>query len=116
MSMTTTDIVESCTIQEDMSPRCSLQMKVESIGAYYDNKSISQLRKYKIKRRKGSPYALGVHLQLKDPEVCQDIPLLKDNDPSSSVARSNGSRFYHNFLYVEPIQPKELSYEDSRVN
>ena len=62
MGMTTTDIVESHKMQEDTSLRNSFQMKVRIIDSYSDSKSMSQIRKDKIKRRRGSRHVLGSHL------------------------------------------------------
>jgi len=103
MSMTATDIVESLMMHEYTSLRYSLHMKVRIIDSNFDSKSMSQLRKDNIKRRKGSPYILDAHLQLKDPEVCQGIPLLKDTDQSSVVTPNDGNRVYCNYQSVEPI-------------
>ena len=96
-------------MQEDTRLRNSLQMKVGSIELYYDSKSIRKLYKDKVKMRKGLPHVLGTHLQLKDLEFCQDIPLCKGIDQSSSVTPNGGNRFHRNRLSVDPVQqPNEM--------
>ena len=62
-----------------------------NVDSYSDSKSMSQLLKDRIKRRKELSHVLCEYLQLNDPDVCQNIPLLKYTDQSIIITPNDGN-------------------------